>query len=166
MRSALVLNAGYEPLAAVSPQRAVVLVLQDKALVEHAHPQYRIRAASVDLPLPRVIRLRRYVRVPFRQRAPWSRRGVLIRDGNHCAYCGRRGNTVDHVQPRSRGGGDTWLNTVTACSGCNHRKADRTPEQAGMVLLFSPFEPTPEATLMHALGFGREELPDWLPLPA
>jgi len=166
MRSSLVLNAGYEPLSAVSAQRAVVLVLQDKALVEHAHPVFRVRAASVELPLPRVIRLRRYVRVPFRQRAPWSRRGVLVRDSHRCAYCGRRGTTVDHVQPRSRGGGDTWLNTVTACSSCNHRKADRTPEQAGMALLFTPFEPTPEATLMHALGFGRDELPDWLPLPA
>ena len=166
MRSALVLNAGYEPLAAVSPQRAVVLVLQDKALVEHAHPVFRVRAASVELPLPRVIRLRRYVRVPFRQRAPWSRRGVLVRDGHRCAYCGRRGTTVDHVQPRSRGGGDTWLNTVAACAACNHRKADRTPDQAGMALLFSPFEPTPEATLMQALGVSLDELPDWLPLPA
>ncbi|QMU78492.1 HNH endonuclease [Streptacidiphilus sp. PB12-B1b] len=166
MRSALVLNAGYEPLAAVSLQRAVVLVLQDKALVEHAHPVYRIRAASVELPVPRVIRLRRYVRVPFRQRAPWSRRGVLVRDGHRCAYCGRRGTTIDHVQPRSRGGLDTWLNTVAACSGCNHRKADRTPDQAGMALLFTPFEPTPEATLMLALGAERDDLPDWLAVPA
>lgn len=166
MRSSLVLNAGYEPLSAVSAQRAVVLVLQDKALVEHAHPVFRVRAASVELPLPRVIRLRRYVRVPFRQRVPWSRRGVLVRDDHRCAYCGRRGTTVDHVQPRSRGGADTWLNTVAACTSCNHRKADRTPEQAGMALLVNPFEPTPEATLMQALGVSLDELPDWLPLPA
>jgi 5-methylcytosine-specific restriction endonuclease McrA len=166
MRSALVLNASYEPLSTVALQRAVVLVLQDKAVVEHAHPLHRVRAASVDLPLPRVIRLRRYVRVPFRQRAAWSRRAVLVRDAHRCAYCGRRGTTVDHVVPRSRGGGDTWLNTVAACGSCNHRKADRTPEQAGMALLFSPFEPTPAASLMLALGAERAELPDWLPLPA
>ena len=166
MRNTLVLNASYEPLSTVSLQRAVVLVLQDKAVVEHAHPLRRVRAASVDLPLPRVVRLRRYVRVPFRQRAPWSRRGVLVRDGFRCAYCGRRATTVDHVLPRSRGGADTWLNTVAACAADNHRKADRTPEQAGMALLVTPFEPTPEASLMLALGAGQEDLPDWLPLPA
>jgi 5-methylcytosine-specific restriction endonuclease McrA len=166
MRNALVLNASYEPLSTVSLQRAVVLVLQDKAVVEHAHPLQRVRAASVELPLPRVIRLRRYVRVPFRQRAAWSRRGVLVRDGYRCAYCGRRATTVDHVQPRSRGGGDTWLNTVAACAADNHRKADRTPEQAGMALLVAPFEPTPAAALVLALGGERDELREWVPLTA
>src|SRR5438270_2499985 len=80
MRETLVLNASFEPLATVSLRRAVVLVMQDKAVVEHAHPGMRIRAASVDVPVPRVIRLSRYVRVPFRKQAPWSRRGVLARD--------------------------------------------------------------------------------------
>ena len=116
MRDTLVLNASFEPLSTVSLRRAVVLVMQDKAVVEQAHPGLRIRAAEVDVPLPQVIRLCRYVRVPFRQRAPWSRRGVLVRDRHRCAYCGRRATTVDHVQPRSRGGGDTWLNTVAACA--------------------------------------------------
>jgi 5-methylcytosine-specific restriction endonuclease McrA len=107
------------------------------------------------------------VRVPFRQRAPWSRRGVLVRDRHRCAYCGRRATTVDHVQPRSRGGGDTWLNTVAACAEDNQRKADRTPEQAGMRLLVRPFEPTPADALLLALGVReRLGLPEWLALPA
>ncbi|MFC5907369.1 HNH endonuclease [Streptacidiphilus monticola] len=152
MRNTLVLNASYEPLAAVTQQRAVVLVLQDKAVVEEAHPLRVVRGGTLELPAPRVVRLRRYVKVPFRQRAAWSRRGVLVRDGFRCAYCGRRATTVDHVVPRSRGGGDTWLNTVAACAADNHRKADRTPEQAGMVLLRKPFEPTPQASLLAALG--------------
>ena len=76
MRNTLVLNASYEPLTTVSLQRAVVLVLQDKAVVEHAHPLGVIRGTGVSVPVPRVIRLRRYVRVPFRQRAPWSRREI------------------------------------------------------------------------------------------
>lgn len=71
MRDTLVLNASFEPLSTVSLRRAVVLVLQDKAVVEQEHPALRVRAAEVDLPVPRVIRLCRYVRVPFRQRAPW-----------------------------------------------------------------------------------------------
>ncbi|MEU7045094.1 HNH endonuclease [Streptomyces varsoviensis] len=167
MRETLVLNASFEPLATVSLRRAVVLVLQDKAVVEQAHPGLRVRAAAVELPVPRVIRLSRYVRVPFRRRAPWSRRGVLVRDQHRCAYCGRRATTVDHVLPRSRGGGDTWLNTVAACAEDNHRKADRTPEQAGMRLLSRPFEPTPSDALVLALGVQeRSALPEWLPVPA
>ncbi|MDT3399225.1 HNH endonuclease [Streptomyces sp. B1866] len=163
MRETLVLNASFEPLAAVSLRRAVVLVLQDKAVVEQAHPALRVRAAAVDLPLPRVIRLCRYVRVPFRRRAPWSRRGVLVRDRHACAYCGRRATTVDHVVPRSRGGGDTWLNTVASCAEDNRRKANRTPEEAGMRLLRAPFEPTPADALVLGLGAAAGAgLPDWL----
>ncbi|MFG2825666.1 HNH endonuclease [Kitasatospora sp. NPDC048365] len=169
MRNTLVLNASYEPLTTVSLKRAVVLVLQDKAVVEHAHPLSVVRGTGVSLPVPRVIRLNRYVRVPFRQHAPWSRRGVLVRDQHRCAYCGRRATTVDHLQPRSRGGSDSWLNTVAACSEDNQRKADRTPEQAGMKLLSRPFEPTPEATLMMALGLKEKDLGElaaWLPATA
>ncbi|MEU1510359.1 HNH endonuclease [Kitasatospora sp. NPDC005748] len=168
MRNTLVLNASYEPLTTVSLQRAVVLVLQDKAVVEQAHPLRSIRGTGVSVPVPRVIRLQRYVRVPFRQQAPWSRRGVLVRDQHLCAYCGRRATTVDHLQPRSRGGADSWLNTVAACAEDNQLKADRTPEQAGMKLLRKPFVPTPQATLMMALGLrgsDLRDLADWLPAP-
>ncbi|AUY49279.1 HNH endonuclease [Streptomyces sp. CB01881] len=169
MRSTLVLNASYEPLTTVSLQRAVVLVLQDKAVVEQAHPLRSVRGTGITVPVPRVIRLQRYVRVPFRQQAPWSRRGVLVRDQHLCAYCGRRATTVDHLQPRSRGGVDSWMNTVAACAEDNQRKADRTPEQAGMKLLRKPFVPTPQATLMMALGLrGSDvrELAEWLPTVA
>ena len=156
MRDTLVLNASFEPLSTVSLKRAVVLVMQDKAVVEQAHPGLRMRAAAVDMPVPRVIRLCRYVRVPFRRRAPWSRRGVLVRDRHRCAYCGRRATTVDHVVPRSQGGQDTWLNTVASCAEDNHRKADRTPEQAGMPLLRQPFEPTPADAMLLALGLTED----------
>ncbi|MGX8905385.1 HNH endonuclease [Streptomyces netropsis] len=163
MRETLVLNASFEPLATVSLRRAVVLVMQDKAVVEQAHPGLRIRASAVEVPVPRVIRLSRYVRVPFRRQAPWTRRGVLVRDRHRCAYCGRRATTVDHVMPRSRGGADSWLNTVAACAEDNHRKADRTPEQAGMRLLTRPFEPTPSESLLFTLGAdSRAALPPWL----
>ncbi|GAA1917893.1 HNH endonuclease [Streptomyces sodiiphilus] len=169
MRQTLVLNASFEPLSAVSLRRAVVLVIQHKAVIEQSQPGLLVRAAAVELPAPRVIRLRRYVKVPFRQRAPWSRRGVLVRDGHRCAYCGRRATTVDHVLPRSRGGTDTWMNTVAACAEDNRRKADRTPAQAGMRLLITPFEPTPSDALVLALGMGgtggKQGTADWLPLP-
>ncbi|MDG4863340.1 HNH endonuclease [Streptomyces sp. T-3] len=167
MRDTLVLNASFEPLSTVSLNRAVVLVLTDKAVVEHSHPELRMRGAAVDMPVPRVIRLCRFVRVPFRRHAPWSRRGVLIRDRHRCAYCGRRATTVDHVLPRSQGGADAWLNTVASCAEDNHRKANRTPEEAGMPLLFTPFIPSPsDAMLLSMSADGRSGLPDWLPQPA
>ncbi|MER5495574.1 MULTISPECIES: HNH endonuclease [unclassified Streptomyces] len=162
MRDTLVLNASFEPLSTVTLHRAVVLVLQDKAVVEQTHPEMWLRAAAVELPAPRVIRLCRYVRVPFRRRAPWSRRGVLVRDRHRCAYCGRRATTVDHLVPRSRGGSDSWLNTVAACAEDNHHKADRTPEQAGMSLLRQPFEPSPADAMLLALGLDGGSLPGWL----
>ncbi|MGW2813209.1 HNH endonuclease [Streptomyces sp. NPDC001415] len=163
MRDTLVLNASFEPLSTVTLNRAVVLVLQDKAVVEQSHPGLRMRAATMDIPVPRVIRLCRYVRVPFRRQAPWSRRGVLIRDQHRCAYCGRRATTVDHVVPRAQGGRDGWLNTVASCAEDNHRKADRTPEEAGMPLLRQPFVPSPADAMLLAMAAGdRSELPAWL----
>lgn len=86
-----------------------------------------------------------------------------MRDQHRCAYCGRRATTVDHVVPRSRGGADSWLNTVASCAEDNHRKADRTPEQAGMPLLREPFEPTPADAMLLTLGQSeRDALPAWL----
>lgn len=70
---------------------------------------------------------------------------LFERDRHLCAYCGnrfgRRQLTRDHVQPTSRGGKDEWTNVVTACTRCNSRKADKTPEEANMPLLYVPYAP-------------------------
>ena len=92
----LVLNAGYEPLAVVSFRRAVVLVLAGKASVL-AVDDVPVRTGTTTIDRPSVILLKRYVRVPFGRSVPVSRRGVLRRDGQRCAYCGRGAGTVDHV---------------------------------------------------------------------
>jgi hypothetical protein len=71
---------------------------------------------------------------------------LYARDRHMCAYCGQvygvRSLTIDHVHPRSKGGKNTWVNTVTACKPCNVKKADRTPEEASMLLLYVPYAPT------------------------
>jgi 5-methylcytosine-specific restriction endonuclease McrA len=136
----LVLNAGYEPLAVVSFRRALVLVLAGKATVV-AHGGRPVVGGSITLPRPSVILLARYVRVPHGRAVPVSRRGVLRRDGHRCAYCGAHATTVDHVMPRSRGGGDTWENLVACCVTCNNGKGDRTPDEKGWVLRTSPYIP-------------------------
>jgi len=94
--------------------------------------------------VPTVVRLVTYVVTRWRHsRGPsWSRAGVLVRDGRRCAYCGGAATTIDHVLPRSRGGANSWLNTVAACGGCNQRKGDRTPSEARMPLRFEPTVPT------------------------
>lgn len=72
----------------------------------------------------------------------------------------------EHRGPRRSacpGGQDTWLNTVASCAEDNHRKAARTPEQAGMPLLRQPFVPSPADAMLLALGVGdRSALPEWL----
>jgi 5-methylcytosine-specific restriction endonuclease McrA len=140
----LVLNATYEPLNVVSVKRAVVLLLKEKAeLIEAAEAM--LRSESFSLPVPLVIRLVYFVKIPRRISLPITRRGVLSRDHYTCQYCGatppRKNLTVDHVIPRSRGGRTTWENVVTACEKCNGRKGSRTPAEAGLRLLTQPQRP-------------------------
>ena len=75
-------------------------------------------------------------------RVVYSRTALLRRDRHRCAYCGKSASTVDHIRPRSHGGPTSWLNCVAACVKCNEKKDDRTPDQAGMPLRFTPFVPT------------------------
>ncbi|WP_349828282.1 HNH endonuclease [Brevibacterium litoralis] len=137
----LVLNAGYEPMSIVSFRRAVVLVLAGKATVLAAEEGARVRSATLSMEQPSVILLRRYVRPPRDRSVALSRRGVLRRDRHRCAYCDGHATTVDHVLPRSRGGANTWENLVACCRTCNNRKGDRTPEEIGWELRFTPTRP-------------------------
>lgn len=141
MRSALVLNATYEPLSIVPARRAVCLVIDDKAdLVEH-EADLEIRSVSMSIPMPLVVRLRYVVKVPHHRRASLSRRAVFARDGHRCQYCGDAADSIDHVVPRSRGGEHVWDNVTAACRSCNLRKRDRTPDEAGMPLRSLPRTP-------------------------
>ena len=71
---------------------------------------------------------------------------LFARDRCVCAYCGRQFHdsdlTREHIVPVSTGGEHTWMNLVTACRACNHRKGPRTPEQAHMPLLYAPYVPS------------------------
>ena len=77
--------------------------------------------------------------------APLETESLFKRDKMICAYCGNhfklQNLTRDHVKPVCQGGKDSWTNLVTACRHCNQKKAGRTPEQAGMELLFLPYKP-------------------------
>ena len=140
MSDVLVVNADLGPLHRVSLRHAVRMLVRQVAEVHEARPDAVIGV----WPVPTVVRLVTYVVTRWRHsRGPaWSRAGVLARDGRRCGYCGRPASTIDHVLPRSRGGANTWLNTVAACGGCNQRKGDRTPAEARMPLRATPAVPT------------------------
>src|SRR5271156_6060785 len=131
----LVLNATYEPINVCTVRRAVVLLLKEKAeVIERG--DWELHSATASMSRPVVIRLVAYVRIPRdTHRRKITRRAVFARDNWTCQYCGTRGNlTVDHVIPRSKGGGSTWDNIVASCAPCNRRKGNALPRQAGMEL--------------------------------
>jgi len=147
--SCLALNASFEPLTIVPVHRAVRLVLDGKAEIVEEDDGKRFRSERRTLPWPSVIRLVRYVHVPYRFRRQVTNTFLFARDDYTCQYCGRhrselRGRqflTRDHILPVSRGGGNSWDNVVTSCSACNNRKGGRLPREAGLSLLSQPTEP-------------------------
>lgn len=138
----LVLNADLGPLHRVSLKHAIRMLFRQVAEVHETEPDIRYsRFGGV----PTTVRLVRYVVTKWRYTAgpAWSRTGVLNRDGRVCGYCGSlQGHTVDHIIPTSRGGKNTWANTVACCNTCNQAKKDQTPEEAGLQLLIKPTTPT------------------------
>lgn len=142
MTEVLLLNATYEPLCVVSTRRALVLVLADKVDIVLQDDERVVRSVHLEVPVPSVVRLRAFVRVPYRTRSAVTRRGVLRRDAYRCAYCrDRKATTVDHVIPTSRGGPNTWENVVAACEPCNSRKGDRLVRELGWQPRFEPTVP-------------------------
>jgi len=148
---ALVLNATYEPLCVVPVRRAVVLVLKEKAEVVH-HRDEVMHSERVDFPVPSVIRLVHFVRVPFRARAPLSRRSIFVRDHHRCQYCGAAAENIDHVIPRSRGGEHVWENVVASCRPCNAQKEDRLLKDTHLKLRRAPFAPKETIWIVVAVG--------------
>jgi 5-methylcytosine-specific restriction endonuclease McrA len=153
----LLLNATYEPLCVVSSRRAVVLVLTAKAVpIEDGDGCFH--SVSTTVRVPSVVRLTRYVRVPYRAQVPLTRKAVFARDGGRCAYCAAPATSLDHVVPRSRGGLHSWDNVVASCARCNHAKADRAISELGWRLRTVPRAPSGNA--WRVLG-ARSPDPRW-----
>jgi len=160
-RPTLVLNRSWQPVGVAPVSRSLVLLWNDNArvvdpqdyqlytwadwsrLIPHEDEPF-IQAVRMRLRVPEVVALTRYDRLPTNA-VTFSRRNIYKRDRYTCQYCGAQPGTeeltVDHVNPRAQGGISTWENCVLACVGCNKRKADRTPEQAGMPLRKKPVRP-------------------------
>ena len=153
--SVLLLNHNFTPLSVTSAKRAVIMVWTGKAEIVETSGKY-IHSVSKRFDIPSIIRLLMFVKVSYRWNLQLSKQNVIRRDRGICQYCGKSEGTmtVDHVIPRSLGGADDWKNLVCACSTCNNLKGNRTPHQAGMVLLKHPQKPTIETFLYtHMISF-------------
>jgi 5-methylcytosine-specific restriction endonuclease McrA len=138
----LVLNANFEPINVCGFKRAIGLMLTEKATLI-MNGRGMIKTATSAYAIPSVIRLSRMVQRP-RPKVNLSRREIFRRDAFTCQYCGKSNTllTVDHILPKHLGGKHSWLNLVTACATCNHRKGGRTLHDSGMSLLRQPQEPS------------------------
>lgn len=157
----LVLNRNWQPVHVATVARSLTMLWNESAHVVDPD-DYRlytwadwsrlapregepfIRSVKLRLRVPEVLALVRHDR-PRPNAVTFCRRNVFKRDHSTCQYCGARPGseelTIDHVTPRSLGGQTTWENCVLACVACNARKANRTPERAGMRLRRTPFRP-------------------------
>lgn len=160
MARALVLNATYEPLSVVSARRAVVLVLRGRASQVVGRDEVWC-SESERVIVPSVVKLTSFVKVPYRRAVPVTRRAVFGRDGHRCQYCGGAAESLDHVLPRSRGGGHTWDNVVACCRPCNIRKGDRLPSESGLRLAVAPQSPRHYAWIYASAGYTLD--PAWHP---
>lgn len=164
-RRVLILNQDYSPLTVCSVQRAFLLVYMQKAdmISEASAP---LRTVNSSYPMPSVIRLNRYVNVPYKG-VVMTRQNLFRRDKHQCQYCGSAKDlTLDHVVPRSKGGKSSWKNLVTACRRCNANKGDLTPEKAGLKLRSLPVRPTYVMFLREFAGKGYEDWHPYLGLPS
>jgi 5-methylcytosine-specific restriction endonuclease McrA len=160
-RPTLVLNRSWLPVHVTTVRRALCTVFRDAARivcpetlatydfegwleVPIRRKEDTIRSPRVQISAPEIILLARYNRVPSHC-APFTRRNLFLRDDFTCQYCGKRSPadrlSIDHIQPRSRGGLTSWENCVLACRRCNARKADKPPKSAGLRLLRKPMQP-------------------------
>jgi 5-methylcytosine-specific restriction endonuclease McrA len=152
MTRTLVLNATYEPLGVITERRALILVLNHRATMIEGSSEI-LHFSGGEIELPSVIRLNKFVRIPYRHAVPLSRRAIFARDGGRCVYCSAPATSIDHVIPRSRGGGHNWENVVSACHKCNHLKADKQLKEIGWKLRQLPREPVGAAR--RILGTGQ-----------
>lgn len=151
MSRALVLNVTYEPIGVVSGRRAVILALAEKVDVL-AETGITYVSSRLEVAVPSVVRLRYYVKVPYKRAAPLSRRAVFARDQGRCQYCGKAAESIDHVVPRSRGGDHMWDNVVACCRRCNTSKGDRLLGDTSLKLRSTPTAPTHYVWVKVAAG--------------
>lgn len=136
-QAVLVLNASFEAINIVQVRRALNYLANDKVVVQEDTG----KEFCDGIMFPLVVRMKDFKKIPHRTQI-LTRKNILSRDHYMCQYCDvklpAQELTLDHIMPQSKGGPSSWDNLVACCSPCNRRKADRTPEEAGMMLRRRP----------------------------
>lgn len=168
-KKSLMLNADFSPLAIIGWQKAITLDFKSLVVVVDFYKDDHIICSSGHKwPIPAVVALKKYIHQPI---MAFSKKNVFLRDGHQCQYCGQyfpaSELTYDHVIPRSKWNGDpnkvtSWNNIVSCCYKCNFDKADKTPEEAGMVLLSQPKKPSVSHFVM-GYSLGQHIPEEWRP---
>jgi 5-methylcytosine-specific restriction endonuclease McrA len=131
------------PHGVIAWERAITMYFSGKVTIIDSYEE-ELRSPSFTMRIPSVVKLQRSPS-PIKRSVKFSRMNLFTRDGFRCQYCGspKRVSELnyDHVVPRHVGGRTVWENIVASCYPCNARKANRTPEQAGMKLLRKPYAP-------------------------
>ncbi len=158
----LILNFSYEPLQFCTAKRGIIMVLSGRAEKIESNG-YIVRSPNQNFALPTVIRVLKMVRRNYGKGLSFSKKNIMRRDNYTCQYCGIRENmlTVDHVIPKSRGGGTSWTNVVVACKPCNLKKGSRTAVEAGMPLKKKPFRPNFHYHSFVIPSASEEHLESW-----
>lgn len=141
---------------------AEVSALRDKFAGPASQDYEWVRTVRMHIAVPKIIRLLGYDKLP-RQEVKLNRRNIYARDRNRCQYCGSHFSTselsLDHVLPRSQGGGSSWNNLVCCCIRCNAKKGGRTPDQAHMRLIRKPVKPARNPVI--SLRLGHDKYASW-----
>ncbi len=142
----LVLNMDYSPINITTIQRGFKLVFKGKAEIVTHEEENPIKTERKSYRRPTVIRLLRYITLPFRK-INLNRQNIYRRDGHKCIYCGSKNNlTLDHVVPKCKNGANTWKNLVTCCGSCNVKKGDKLVDdfllEYDLKMSHQPFRPT------------------------
>lgn len=143
-KKTLLLNASYEVLAFIPERKAFKLLCKEKVEVISTWSDV-INWGTEKINHPSILRLKNHVKRNYFN-SNFSRKALVKRDKSSCQYCGKKLTasqiTIDHVTPKAQGGITSFINCVVCCHVCNNKKADRTPEQAKMVLLKKPTHPS------------------------
>lgn len=147
------LDVSGQPLGWLNWQGAVVMYAKDRIAWTMGDHKFRVYGGVNRLTRERsfvdinsiiavkgINKAKRYGTVP-----PLTNKALFRRDSHLCMYCGREFAdqllTRDHVIPTSKGGRNSWMNTVTACKRCNSFKGDRLLDECSMQLLALPYVP-------------------------
>lgn len=144
MQRCIVLNGDFSFLNTVSWKRAICLLIKEKAeVLKEGDIVIRNGEGTPIFKMPLVIKLIKIVRLIYKNKVPFSKRNIMVRDDYKCMYCGGRTHlTIDHVIPISKGGKSNFDNCVTSCQPCNNKKGNRIPSEAKMFLKKQPHAPT------------------------